>query len=414
MENVSVKVEFVSKEFPLTEWDYMTSIWRIIQGKPSGLSDHQKKVAVRDISFSAASGERIGIIGRNGAGKTTLLQMIAGLAEPSQGRIEVEGKVTCVMALGVGLREELTGRENILRDGEISGRGFSEIQQALQAIMDFADLGVFMDHPVRTYSTGMKSRLAFAMMTHIYPEILMIDEALSTGDAEFSKKAAGKIKEICQRGKIVFLVSHSMASIREMCSRCLWIEGGRLRMDGDPFEVTQMYLEFIREKGEEFMRRRNANQRLPAFSSPEAEMITLELLDAGETSRTFFECHEKIKIRTEFQFHQAIPDCEIHLRLKRLDGLLILERVSSEDGFFMKTDSGKKRVEISLESFSLGKSDYELQLKLLEKGKSSNRVLAEKSICFRIENLVYPYENPVIWQTADWNLAVQNESRMVL
>lgn len=203
--------------------------------------------AVDKVNLVLAPGERLGIIGPNGAGKSTLLQMIAGLTPPTSGAVTVTGHVTAVMTLGIGLRDQVTGRENIYLDGELHGRSRAEINRFIDSIVEFTELGGFIDQPVRTYSTGMKARLAFAMITHLEPEVLVIDEALSVGDAAFARKATAKIRELCGRGRIVIIVSHSLSAIREMCTRCVWMQQGRIVADGDPADVTARYLDAVRQ-----------------------------------------------------------------------------------------------------------------------------------------------------------------------
>lgn len=220
------------------------------------LTDGTLKHAVDGISFSITEGERLGIIGRNGAGKTTLLQMVAGIGAASAGNLRINGKVTAVFTLGLGLRDDLTGRDNIYIDGELHGRSHQQTDALMQDIIDFAELGAFIDRPVRTYSTGMKARLAFSMITHIDPEILIIDEALSVGDAAFAAKASAKMRELAARGRILIVVSHSMGAITDMCTRCLWIDEGHIRMDGTPAEVTRAYIDEVREADEHLLMER--------------------------------------------------------------------------------------------------------------------------------------------------------------
>lgn len=205
------------------------------------------KDAVKSVSLSISPGERVGIIGPNGAGKSTLLQMISGISDPSSGMITVQGRVTCVMTLGVALRELATGRENIYLDGEALGFTRSHVEEYLDEVIEFSELGDFIDRPVRTYSTGMKSRLAFSMLIAAEPEILLIDEALSAGDVFFAKKASAKMASLTAAGKIVIVVSHGMSSITQMCERCIWMADGTVVMDGDSQSVTEAYLENCRE-----------------------------------------------------------------------------------------------------------------------------------------------------------------------
>ena len=209
---------------------------------PTRLNGAGTKVAVQTTTLTVHAGERLGIIGPNGAGKSTLLRIMAGLADPSSGQIDVEGRVTAIFTLGLGLREDLRGRENIYVDGELQGKSRAEVAEVVDDIIAFTDIGEFIDRPVRTYSTGMKSRLAFAMLIHINPEILIIDEALSAGDCLFAAKAYRKMQEICDRGMITIIVSHTMQNVLDLCTRCLWMENGRVVMDGDAAEIGRAHV----------------------------------------------------------------------------------------------------------------------------------------------------------------------------
>ena len=201
--------------------------------------------ALQRVSFSIGSGERVGIIGRNGAGKTTLLSLLAGIAQPTSGEIEVLGNVHAMLTIGMVLRDEATGRENIFLDGAVHGHSPELIEELVPKIIDFVELGEFIDRPVRTYSSGMKARLAFTMGAFTVSDILIIDETLSVGDAAFSRKATRRMKELASEGQIVIAVSHSLSSIVEICDRCLWLDGGRLVMDGPAQEVTKAYAQAV-------------------------------------------------------------------------------------------------------------------------------------------------------------------------
>jgi lipopolysaccharide transport system ATP-binding protein len=241
----AINIQSLCKSYPLNLAETATTILHAILGR-STQRTVSSRLVLDGICLDIAAGERVGIIGRNGAGKSTLLHMIAGVAEPTSGRVEIDGHVTSILTLGIGIREEMTGRQNIYLDGEVQGRSREEIELVIDEIIAFAELDDFIDRPVRSYSTGMKSRLAFAMISHLEPEILLIDEALSVGDAAFATKASRRIREICASGKIVVLVSHGMGAIREICNRCIWMEAGRIVMDGDPAEVTEAYLSSVR------------------------------------------------------------------------------------------------------------------------------------------------------------------------
>ena len=201
--------------------------------------------AVRDVSFDVPHGNAVGIIGANGAGKSTLMRMIAGILPPSEGRIEVHGRVSTLLALGVGFNAALSGRENVVLGGLAAGMSRKELQDRYEEIADFAELGDFIDMPMRTYSSGMFQRLAFSVAVHMDPDILMIDEALSAGDAKFKQKAAAKMHELVDNARTMFLVSHALGTIKEMCNDALWLHKGKLMMRGTPDEVIAEYNKFL-------------------------------------------------------------------------------------------------------------------------------------------------------------------------
>ncbi len=200
--------------------------------------------ALDDISFEIRRHETVGIIGSNGSGKSTLLRMVCGILGPTSGTLTINGRVTALLELGAGFNPEFTGRENVFLNAAIMGLSDKQAHQRFDEIADFADIGRFMDQPVKTYSNGMYVRLAFAVAVHVSPDILLIDEALSVGDIRFQQKCMQKIKSFCRAGTVLF-VSHSMASVTELCSRVIWIENGRLRMDGEPKEVVNQYTQYM-------------------------------------------------------------------------------------------------------------------------------------------------------------------------
>jgi ABC-type polysaccharide/polyol phosphate transport system ATPase subunit len=206
--------------------------------------------ALKNVSFEITDGTALGIVGSNGAGKSTLVRTLGGILPPTSGRIEVHGRISALLALGVGFNAQLSGSENVMLGGLAAGLSRRQVQERAKDIEEFAELGDFMDLPIRTYSSGMRSRLAFAVSVHMDPDILMIDEALSAGDAKFKKKAAAKMHELMGSARAMFIVSHSMPSIKEMCNRAIWLHKGQLRLEGEVDEVIAAYTTFL-EIGED-------------------------------------------------------------------------------------------------------------------------------------------------------------------
>jgi len=205
----------------------------------------RKVEALRGVSFDVPHGKVMGVIGSNGAGKSTLMRTVAGILAPSSGRIEVTGRVSTLLALGVGFNSALSGRENVTLGGLAAGLSRAEIKEKYDEITAFAELEDFMDMPMRTYSSGMYSRLAFAVAVHMDPDILIIDEALSAGDAHFKKKASDKMDELVAKARTMLVVSHALGTIKELCDEAIWLHKGQLIRRGEPDEIIAAYTKFL-------------------------------------------------------------------------------------------------------------------------------------------------------------------------
>jgi lipopolysaccharide transport system ATP-binding protein/teichoic acid transport system ATP-binding protein len=201
--------------------------------------------AVKNVSFSIPHGTVLGIVGANGAGKSTLVRTIAGILPPTSGRIDVYGRVSTLLALGVGFNRNLSGRDNVRLGGLAAGLEREKLDEKYEEIVRFAELGEFMDMPMRTYSSGMYGRLAFSVAVNMDPDILLIDEALSVGDARFRRKSANKMRELCGQAHTIVLVSHALGSVRELCDQAIWMDRGVMRMWDEPEAVVDAYTEFL-------------------------------------------------------------------------------------------------------------------------------------------------------------------------
>ena len=207
--------------------------------------------AIKNVSFEVRSGTAMGIIGSNGAGKSTLMRAMAGILPPTSGSIEVWGRASTLLALGVGFNKNLSGRENIILGGLAAGLSRREVEERAEEVAEWTELGDFIDMPMRTYSSGMSARLEFSVAVHMKPDILMIDEALSTGDAHFREKANAKMAELRDSARAMFLVTHGLGNIKEMCNEAIWLDKGKLMMQGEPDGVVKAYLKFVKVKKRE-------------------------------------------------------------------------------------------------------------------------------------------------------------------
>lgn len=267
--NIAIKVENLSKCYQIYDKPHdrlkqsiFTKFNRLLR-RPH--KDYFKEFsALKHVSFEVNKGETVGIIGRNGSGKSTLLQMICGTLNPTRGSIKVDGRVAALLELGAGFNPEFTGRENIFTNGALLGLSRDEVEQKYDAILAFADIGMFINQPVKTYSSGMFVRLAFAIAANLEPDILIIDEALAVGDMAFQAKCMARIRDLMNNGTTVLFVSHDLGSVRNICQRVLWLKAGQQIEFGDPKTVVDSY---VREMNEEL------NQSVDPIDAP------IELLD---------------------------------------------------------------------------------------------------------------------------------------
>jgi ABC-type polysaccharide/polyol phosphate transport system ATPase subunit len=204
--------------------------------------------ALRDASFTVLQGESVGVIGPNGAGKSTLLQVLAGILVPSEGVVDVDGHVSSLLTLGVGFDEDLSGTDNIRLAGAFMGIDHRVVEERLPSIVDYAEIGQFIDAPIKTYSAGMRARLGFAIATSVEPDILLLDEVLATGDAAFREKSKARVLELVREAKAIVLVTHDMNWVTEYCNRAILIEAGRIAHQGSPDEVVALHKEHMAER----------------------------------------------------------------------------------------------------------------------------------------------------------------------
>lgn len=255
--------------------------------KTEAQKEAQSFWALKDVNFEIYPGEVVGIIGRNGAGKSTLLKILSRITEPTTGKIELYGRVGSLLEVGTGFHPELTGRENIFLNGAILGMRQSEIARKFDEIVDFAEVEKFIDTPVKHYSSGMYTRLAFAVAANLEPEILIVDEVLAVGDAEFQKKCLGKMKDVSEHGRTVIFVSHQMSAVSQLCSKGIMLKGGQIEFQGFSQDVIEAYL--------------NSSDRDSSYFAEETDkaiqILSAELLDENGNSTADFNQNDEITLK---------------------------------------------------------------------------------------------------------------------
>ena len=313
-----IRAENVSKTFRISRGapERYVALRDVIARKARSLFARGSKVAVatnedfyalRDITFDVAAGDRVGIIGRNGAGKSTLLKVLSRITEPTSGRIRLRGRVASLLEVGTGFHPELTGRENIFLNGAILGMTRAEIRQKFDEIVAFSEVERFLDTPVKRYSSGMYVRLAFAVAAHLEPEILVIDEVLAVGDAQFQKKCLGKMEDVSkQEGRTVLFVSHNTGVVAQLCNKAMLLDEGRIVTTGKTADVIDSYVNQFNETTAGIVQEQREGENL--FSHAYME-------DVEGNRRTEYRFDEEVVVSVELFLDSFSPDLELAMRL---------------------------------------------------------------------------------------------------
>jgi len=330
--------------------------------RAGGTDGHDRRYvwALRDVSFEIAQGEVVGVIGRNGAGKSTLLKVLSRITEPTEGRAIVRGRVGSLLEVGAGFHQELTGRENIFLSGAVMGMRRAEIKQKFDEIVDFAGVETFLDTPIKRYSSGMFVRLAFAVAAFLEAEVLLIDEVLAVGDAEFQRRCFGKMNTVArEEGRTVLLVSHNMASISQLCPRTLWIDAGRVRrFDETPSTIAA----YLREADAGTI----GELRFEEDAAKDAQVRAARIIDsAGQLSQRFT-CDDSVVLEFESDVRKRVPGLFALLQIWAADGVAVLTSYSYDtvpnplDG----VDTGRHLIRVAIPPRTLAPGDYRIHLSL--------------------------------------------------
>ncbi len=320
MNDPIIHVEGLGKKYLISHEGRDTALRDVITRKTKNLltSNNRKPIpsveefwALKDINFEVQRGEAIGIIGRNGAGKSTLLKILSRITEPSTGKIEINGRIASLLEVGTGFHQELTGRENIFLNGAILGMSRAEIRKKFDAIVEFSGVEKFLDTPVKRYSSGMYVRLAFAVAAHLEPEILVVDEVLAVGDAEFQKKCLGKMDEVSKKeGRTVLFVSHNMGAINALCNRAILLDEGSILEQGDVSACVQLYSagKGRNKKGLQYI--------APSIPDRPAYIKEIALKGSEQFGEDLFDVHAHLKLTIKVVITESISGTTPYFDLK--------------------------------------------------------------------------------------------------
>jgi lipopolysaccharide transport system ATP-binding protein len=365
MANPAIRVDGLSKRYQIgaIQTTYRTFRDAIVDAVKAPLKrlrgsepDAQSIWALRDVSLEIQRGEVIGLIGRNGAGKSTLLKVISRITEPTAGRAEVRGRVASLLEVGTGFHGELTGRENMYLNGAILGMSRQEIARKFDEIVAFAEVEKFLDTPVKRYSSGMYLRLAFAVAAHLGPEILLVDEVLAVGDAEFQKKCLKQMDQVGKQGKTVVLVSHQLSAVKSLCSRVIQLDRGRVLRDGAPKAVVHQYL----TDGQVELR---AGRTWPEGARPgnaQFQLVAMRAVDDEGEPQNLFYSSKPIHIEMEFDLAHLHSALLVGFDLIERDGTVLFRsnHADRDERDWPKLCVGRNRLRCTIPPGLLNQSSY--------------------------------------------------------
>lgn len=374
----AISIENVSKKFRIYHEKNQYLKAALIRGRRANYEDFW---AVKDVSFAIPEGSTFGIIGSNGSGKSTLLKCLAGILTPDAGRLRINGRIAALLELGAGFHPELSGRENIYLNGAILGMTKAEIDKRLDDIVGFSGLERFIDAPVKNYSSGMVVRLGFSIAANVEPEILLIDEVLAVGDAEFQQRCYEKIERFRTDGRTIVIVSHGLSQIEQMCDTVAWLEKANLKEVGNAFEVVQSY------NGASHNAVKRADGEIgDRWGSGEAQITGVELLSEGQPVRVF-DTNSEMTIRIHFLAGQELRDVVFGVRITHLHGSNVWGTNTKRKGVRIDSISGPGTVDLVVPRLALLEGTFDLTVALTDNTEIHAFDHWEKKIRFDVHQI---------------------------
>ena len=319
--------------------------------------------AVEDVSFTVGAGEAFGLIGGNGSGKSTVLKLVAGILEPTSGRVVVDGRIAALIELGAGFHPEISGRENIYINGAVLGLSRAEIAERFERIVAFSGLEEFIDEPVKNYSSGMYVRLGFAVAVHTEPDVLLVDEVLAVGDEAFAHRCLKRIEQMLSDGKTLIFVSHSLTLVEELCDRVLWLDRGRPRMVGEPRRIVDAYRESVAEaEGRQHREEKESEEREPErWGSGAARLVHAELRVGGE-ERYHLAPGDPVEFLLEVETAEPLEDFVFGIAIRTPRGQEVWGTNTELEGLRPRRLGRRARVRIRCPELRLAPGEYEVDL----------------------------------------------------
>ena len=342
--------------------------------------------ALKDVDVDIAQGQVLGIIGRNGAGKSTLLKVISRVLRPTRGHVWVRGRVAPLLEFGAGFHPELTGRENVFLNGAILGFSHAEMERKFQRIVDFAELGDFIDAPLRTYSSGMIARLGFAVATDVEPNILIVDEVLSVGDAAFQKKSVERIQSFRAAGTTILLVSHNLGLVESMCDHALWLDHGRVLAHGPADRVVHQYLYRDLQIEEGRLADSNGPSADQRWGSRRAEIVRVSLLNGQGEEERIFRTGDPLVLKMDYEVHCPIPSPIFGMGIHRQDGTHISGPNTRFAGLNLPTLEGRGAVTFRIPYLPLLQGLYYITVAITNREDTEIFDFHDRCYPFRVEN----------------------------
>lgn len=409
----AIVVEHLSKRYRLGEAQRGTQLREQLMSalkRPLGRANAPDILwALRDVSFEVADGELVGIIGRNGAGKSTLLKLLSRITYPTEGRIGTRGRVASLLEVGTGFHEELTGRENIFLNGSILGMKKREVAAKLDAIIGFSGVERFIDTPIKRYSSGMRLRLGFAVAAHLDPDVLIVDEVLAVGDAAFQKKCISAMEDLRGGGRTVLFVSHNMAAVENLCGRAIWIDGGRIRRDGETRHVIEEYMAaFGAAQGTATDLSGVKDRR----GSGEVRYTSVEFLSPDGQPQSVALSGRPLVVRMRYHASESIPLPSLGFKLCTELGTLITDTSTSHHNIHIhELPPGDGYIDLEIDSLNLLPARYYLSLGLTGGGQHHLYDFLENAVYIDVEatsiygsNRVFDSRSGIVFFPQKWRL----------